>query len=150
MMKLQVTGVLFSELIPVAMISSFDFTLMELTPQPDNLQPSSLLFFPVDYDGLLRWPFPKVVHLNLRDRLDPLNAWTQTIQPTRESRFRRPTSSLKNDAFAVALYKYIPHSKVFCETDGYIVKDTCYIEISFSDPIVQKPSIQKLPFLPFP
>ena len=41
-------------------------------------------FFPGDYDGLLRWPFPKVIHLSLRDQLDPLNAWTQTIQPTQE------------------------------------------------------------------
>ena len=41
-------------------------------------------FFPGHYDGLLRWPFPKVVHLSLRDQLDPLNVWTQTIQPTQE------------------------------------------------------------------
>ena len=41
-------------------------------------------FFPGDYDGLLRWPFPKAIHLSLRDQLDPLNAWTQTIQPTPE------------------------------------------------------------------
>ena len=59
-------------------------------------------FFPGDYDGLLRWPFPKAIHLSLRDQLDRLNAWTQTIQPTQESPFRRQTSSLKNDAFAVA------------------------------------------------
>ena len=107
-------------------------------------------FFPGDYDGLLRWPFPKVIHLSLRDQLDPLNAWTQTIQPTQEPPFRRPTSSLKNDAFAVAFYKYIPHSKLFSETDGYVVNDTSYIEISFSDPNAQKSSIQKLPFPPFP
>ena len=107
-------------------------------------------FFPGDYDGLLRWPFPKAIHLTLRDQLDPLNAWTQTIQPTQEPPFRRPTSSLKNDAFAVAFYKYIPHSKLFSETDGYVVNDTCYIEISFSDPNAQKSPIQKLPFPPFP
>ena len=45
LIKLLVTGVLFSELISMAEISSSDFTLMELTPQPDNLQPSSLPFF---------------------------------------------------------------------------------------------------------
>ena len=103
-------------------------------------------FFPGDYDGISRWPFPKVIHLSLRDQLDPLNVWTQTIPPTQEPPFRRPTSSLKTDAFAVALYKYIPHSKLFSETEGDIVNDTCYIEISFSDPIVQKSSILKLPF----
>ena len=107
-------------------------------------------FFPGDYDGLLRWPFSKVIHLGLRDQLDPLNTWTQTIQPTQELPFRRPTSSLKNDAFAVAFYKYIPHSKLFSETDGYIVNNTSYIEISFSDPTVQESSATKLPFSPFP
>ena len=107
-------------------------------------------FFPGDYDGLLRWPFSKVIHLSLRDQLDPLNTWTQTIQPTQELPFRRPTSSLKNDAFAVAFYKYIPHSKLFSETDGYIVNDTSYIEISFSDPTVQESSTNKLPISPFP
>ena len=107
-------------------------------------------FFPGDYDGLLRWPFPKVIHLSLRDQLDPLNAWTQTIQPSQEPPFRRPTSSFKNDAFAVAFYKYIPHSKLFSETDGYVVIETCYIEVSFSDPNVRKSSAQNVPFPPFP
>ena len=107
-------------------------------------------FFPGDYDGLLRWPFPKANHLSLRDQLDPLNAGTQTIQPTQEPPFRRPTSSLKNDAFAVAFYKYIPHSKLFRKTDGYVGNDTCYIEVSFSDPKGQKTPVQKLRFSPFP
>ena len=107
-------------------------------------------FFPGDYDGPLRWLFPKVIDLSLRKQLGLLNAWTQTIQPTGEPPFRRPTSSLKNDAFAFALYKYIPHSKFFSKTDGYVVNHTCYNEISFHDPIVQKPSIQKLPVPLFP
>ena len=107
-------------------------------------------FFPGDYDGLFRWPFPKAIHLSLRDQLDPLNAWTQTIHPTQEPPLRRPTSSLTNDAFAVAFYKYIPHSKLFSETDEYVVNDTCYIEVSFFDPNMQKSSMQKLPFSPFP
>ena len=101
MMRLPVTGVLFSELIPMATKSSSNFTLMELVLQPDNLQHSSSTFFPGDYDGLLRWPFRKVIHLSLRDQLDSLNAWTQTIQPTKEPFFRRRTSSPKNEAFAV-------------------------------------------------
>ena len=118
MTRLQVTGALFSELIPMATISSFNFTLMELTLQPDILQqsssPFSLVTTTVFYDG----HFSKVIHLSLRDQLDPLNAWTQTIQPTQKPPFRRPTSFLKIDAFAVALYKFIPHSKLFSETEG--------------------------------
>ena len=130
-------------------ISSFDFTPTESIQSLDNLQPSSLPSSLGYYDGILRWPFYKVIHLSLRDQLDPLNVWTQTSPPTQEPPFRRPTSSLKNDAFAVALYKYIPHSKLLSETEGYIVNDTCYIEISVSDPDVQKLSIQQPPFPPF-
>ena len=91
-------------------------------------------FFPGDCDNLLRWPFPKKIHLGLRDQLDPLNTWTQKVQPTQEHPFRRPTSAPKNEAFAIAFHRFIPHSKFFNETEGYIVNDTCYLEISFSDP----------------
>ena len=55
MTRLQVTGALFSELIPMATISSSNFTLMELTLQPDILQqsssPFSLVTTTVFYDG---------------------------------------------------------------------------------------------------
>ena len=70
-------------------------------------------FFPGDYDNLLRWLFPKIIHLRLRDQLDPLNTWTQKIQPTQEHPFRRRTSSPKNEAFAIALHRLIPHFKFF-------------------------------------
>ena len=45
MIRLPVTGALFCELIPMGTISLSDFTLMGLTRQQDNLQPSSLPFF---------------------------------------------------------------------------------------------------------
>ena len=55
MTKLQATGALCFELIPMAIISLSDFTLLALTQQQDNLQPSSLPFFlettTVSYDG---------------------------------------------------------------------------------------------------
>ena len=98
--------------------------------------------FPGDYDNLLRWPFPKIIHLGLRDQLDPLNTWTQKIQPTQEHLFRRPTSSPKNEAFAIAFHRFIPHSKIFNETGGYFVNDNCYLEISFSDPSSQNSTTQ--------
>ena len=44
MIRLQVTGVLFSKLIPLATISSSNFTIMEFILQPDNLQHSSSPF----------------------------------------------------------------------------------------------------------
>ena len=55
MIKLQVTGALFFELILMAIISSSVFTLMGLTQRQDNLQPSSspspLGTTTVSYDG---------------------------------------------------------------------------------------------------
>ena len=149
MVKPPVIGALFFEIIPMAIISSSDITLIGSTQQQENLQPSYLPFSLKTVTVFLRWPFPKVIHPSLRDQLDPLNAWTQTVQATLEPPFRRPTSSLKNDAFAVALYKCIPDSKPYSETDGYIVNDTRYIEISFSDPSVQESSLRKHPFPPF-
>ena len=36
---------------------------------------ASIMFalFRPDYDGLLTWPFPKTIHLSVRDQLDPQN-----------------------------------------------------------------------------
>ena len=65
-------------------------------------------FFPGDYANRLRWPFPKKIHLGLRDQLDPLNTWTQKVQLTHEHPFRRPTSSAKNEAFAIAFHRFPP------------------------------------------
>ena len=106
-------------------------------------------FFPGDYDNLLNWPFPKVFHLGLQDQLDPLNTWTQQIQPTQQQPFRRPTSPPKNEAFAIALHRFIPHSKFFNATEGYIANDTCYLEISFFDPSSQNSTAQAFLLHPF-
>ena len=44
---------------------------------------ASILFtlFPGDYDKLLKWPFSKLIHIGIRDQLDPRNTWMKTIQP---------------------------------------------------------------------
>ena len=36
---------------------------------------ASILFtlFPGDYDNLLQWPFTKIIHIGIRDQLDPMN-----------------------------------------------------------------------------
>ena len=54
---------------------------------------ASIVFalFPGDYDGLLAWPFPKTIHLSVRDQLDPLKKWTRTSEPSEKVSFRRPT-----------------------------------------------------------
>ena len=50
---------------------------------------ASIMFalFPGDYDSLLTWPFPKTVHLSVRDQLDPQNKWTITFTPSEKTPF---------------------------------------------------------------
>ena len=45
---------------------------------------ASIMFalFPGDYDGLLKWPFSKKIHLSVRDQLDPQNTWTISFAPS--------------------------------------------------------------------
>ena len=54
---------------------------------------ASIMFalFPGDYDGLLKWPFSKTIHLSVRDQLDPQNTWTTSFAPSDRIPFRRPT-----------------------------------------------------------
>ena len=103
-----------------------------------------------EYDGFHRWPFPKLNHLGLWDKLDPLNTRTHEIQHPRKRLFRRSPCSPKKEAFAVALHNFNPHLKLFNEIECYVVNDTCYLEIFFSDPFSQK-SFTKVSVLhPFP
>ena len=37
--------------------------------------------FPGNYNSLLQWPFSKVIHIGIRDKLDALNTWTITVRP---------------------------------------------------------------------
>ena len=47
---------------------------------------ASILFtlFPGDYDNLLQWPFSKIIHIGIRDQLDPMNTWMKTIRPDQD------------------------------------------------------------------
>ena len=58
---------------------------------------ASVLFtlFPGDYDNLLQWPFPKIIHIGIRDQLDPMNTWMKTIRPDQDPAFKKPTMSTK-------------------------------------------------------
>ena len=53
---------------------------------------ASIMFalFPGDYDGLLKWPFSKTIHLSVRDQLDPQNTRTIFSAPSDRISFRRP------------------------------------------------------------
>ena len=113
---------------------------------------ASILFtlFPGDNDNLLKWPFSKIIHIGIRDQLDPLNNWMKTIRPDQDPAYKKPTMSTKTGAAIVLINNFIPHSKLFNETEGFVVDGASFIEIKFSDPPVLKPQTQTSLLFPFP
>ena len=113
---------------------------------------ASILFtlFPGDFDNLLKWPFSKLIHMGIRDQLDPMNTWIKTIRPDQHPAYKKPTMSTKTEADIVLLNNFIPHSKLFSETERFLIDGASFIEIKFSDPPVLKPQTQTSLLFPFP
>ena len=113
---------------------------------------ASILFtlFPGDYDNLLQWPFTKIIHIGIQDQLDPMNTWMKTIRLDQDPAYKKPTMTTKTGVATVLIINFIPHSKLFSETEGFLIDDANFIEIKFSDPPVLKPQTQTSLFFPFP
>ena len=111
---------------------------------------ASVLFalFPGDYDNLLQWPFTNTFHIGIRDQLDPMNTWMKTILPDQVPAYKKPTMSTKTGVATILINNFIPHSKLFSETEGFLIDGASFIEIKFSDPPVLKPQTSLL--FPFP
>ena len=45
---------------------------------------------------------------------------------------------------------FIPHSKLFSETEGFLIDGASFMEIKFSDPPVLRPHAQTFLLFPFP
>ena len=113
---------------------------------------ASILFtlFPGEYDNLLKWPFSKLIHIGIRDQLDPLNTWMKTIRPEQDLAYKKPRMSTKNGAAIVLIITFIPHSKFFSETEGFLIDGASFVEIKYSDPTVLQPQTQTSLLFPFP
>ena len=113
---------------------------------------ASVLFalFPGDYDNLLKWPFTKTIHIGIRDQLEPMNTWMKTILPDQDPAYKKPTMSTKTGVATILINNFIPHSKLFSETEGFLIDGACFVEIKFSDPPVLKPHTQTSLLFPFP
>ena len=113
---------------------------------------ASVLFalFPGDYDNLLQWPFTKTIHIGIRDQLDPMNTWMKTILPDQDPAYKKPTMSKKTGVATILINNFIPHSKLFSETEGFLIDGASFVEIKFSDPPVLKPHTQTSLLFPFP
>ena len=112
---------------------------------------ASVLFalFPGDYDNLLQWPFTKTIHIGIRDQLDPMNTWMTTILPDQDPAYKKPTMSTKTGVATILINNFIPHSKLFSETEGFLIDGASFVEIKFSDPPVLIHTQTSLLF-PFP
>ena len=84
---------------------------------------ASIMFalFPGDYDGLLKWPFSKTIHLSVRDQLDPQNTWTISFAPSDRLSFRRPT---REPLPTLMNFNFFPHSKMFSKTENFLSDNT--------------------------
>ena len=96
-------------------------------------------------DDILTWPISKTMQIKVRDQLNPLNAWRQTIEP-RE--LTRPTTTDFSTVPTVRCPYFFPHTKLFGETNGYLHNDIMYFEVSFFDPPI--PPTQSSLLFPFP
>ena len=66
------------------------------------------VLFSGDYDNLLQWPFLKLIHIGIRDQLDPLNTWMKTIWPDQDLAYRKTTISTKTGvATLIILYSLL-------------------------------------------
>ena len=113
---------------------------------------ASILFtlFPGDYDSLLKWPISKLIHIGIRDQLDPMNTWMKTIRPDQDPAYKKPKMSTKTGAAIVLILNFIPHSKLFSETEGFLIDGASFIENNFCDSSVLKPQTQTSLTFPFP
>ena len=113
---------------------------------------ASILFtlFPGDYDNLLCWPLSKLIHIGIRDHLDPMNTWMKTIRRNQDPAYNKPTMSTKSGLATILNDKFFPHSKLFSETESFLIEGVSFIEVKFSEPLVLKPPTQTSLFFPFP
>ena len=81
--------------------------------------------FPGDYNGSLTWPFPKTIHLSVRDQLEPQNTWTINLVHSEKLSFRRPT---REPLPTLMNFNFFPHSKMFSKTENFLLNDTLYLE----------------------
>ena len=93
---------------------------------------ASIMFaiLPGDYERLLTWPFSKTIQLSVRDQLDPQNTWTIAFAPSEKIPFRRPT---REPLPTLINFNFFPHSKMFSKTENFLLDNTFYLEIKFTN-----------------
>ena len=91
---------------------------------------ASILYtvFPGDYDNLLQWPFSKIIHIGIRDQLNPLNTWLKTIWPDQDPAYKKPSTSSKAGVATIIINNFIRRSNLFSETDCFLIDRASFIK----------------------
>ena len=92
-------------------------------------------------------PFSKLIHIGIRDQL---NTWTKTIRPDQDPAYKKPTISSKKGVSTIIIHKFVPHSKLFSDTEGSLIDVASFIEIRFSNPPRLRPHTQTYLLFPCP
>ena len=77
-----------------------------------------------------------------------MNTWMKTIRPDQDPAYKKPTMSTKTGVATILINNFIPRSKLFGETEGFLIDGASFVEIKFSDPAVLNPQTSLL--FPFP
>ena len=80
----------------------------------------------------------------------PLNTWMKTIRPDQDPAYKKPTMSTKTGFATIVNNNFIPHSKRFSETEGFLIDGASFMEIKFFDPPALEPQTQTSLLFPFP
>ena len=104
--------------------------------------------FLCDCDILLHWT-SKVMHLSIRDQLDPLNTWTQKTRTHIDPAYKQSTILTKSRVSAIRVKNFIPHSKLLAETEGFLTGGAAFKDFRVSDQPLLKPQSQTSPVFPF-
>ena len=79
-----------------------------------------------------------------------MNTWMKTIRPDQDPAYIKPTMLTKTGVAPILINNFIPHSKFYSETEGFLIDGSSFSEIKFSDPPVLKLHTQTSLFFPFP
>ena len=80
----------------------------------------------------------------------PTEHLMKTIRPDQDPAYKKPTMSTKIGVATVLINNFIPHSKLFSETEGFQIDGASFIETKFSDPPVLTPHSQTSLLFPSP
>ena len=79
-----------------------------------------------------------------------MNTWMKKIRPDQDPAYKKLRMSTQTEAAIVLINNFIPHSKLFSETEGFLIDGASFLKINFSDHPVLNSQTQTSLLFPFP